>query len=603
MYFFEKQTIKIAFDALKNHVDNKFLGVLGILKSINSTQIEENKTYKIVDGELSRWLDETCYLEEFKGTYGCGNLYIRFSKQWVEFIAEKFFSSNISIYTLIVFLYKNVGFEHKPTYIQLLSKFCKDYHITQKIVWQWFSNNEIDIKYTTEPALSKVQYKELFHVKASTLSFISPYSVVARAGELSRAPFFQTLYAGMDAIKCLLILKENIDLYYNSNNSLSMSVSPYSLQQIYYGAPGTGKSHEIDKMTNKDNSFRITFHPDTDYASFVGAYKPTMVSTPVMALNGYEAKPAIVESDKKPLLERKIFYKFMPQAFLKAYVKAWSWYIEDLENDTKRPFYLVIEEINRGNCAQIFGDIFQLLDRCRNGYSSYAITPDLDIENFLKADERGFLDIQLDADFEITNDEDKPIATFEDIKEGRIMVLPPNLHILATMNTSDQSLFPIDSAFKRRWDWKYMKIKDAGKAWQIDVETAQGEDKEKVQWWDFLQKINRIIADMTSSADKQLGYFFCKPDEKVSEDSLELNLISKDKFVGKVLFYLWNDVFKDYGFDDADLFKYTVTGEGGKEIDKELTFPDFYNDDNTVNAGMVSMFVTNVLKWDKNFKA
>ena len=293
----------------------------------------------------------------------------------------------------------------------------------------------------------------------------------------------------------------------------------------------------------------------------------------------------------------------MPQAFLKAYVKAWSWYIEDLENDTKRPFYLVIEEINRGNCAQIFGDIFQLLDRCRNGYSSYAITPDLDIENFLKADERGFLDIQLDADFEITNDEDKPIATFEDIKEGRIMVLPPNLHILATMNTSDQSLFPIDSAFKRRWDWKYMKIKDAGKAWQIDVETAQGEDKEKVQWWDFLQKINRIIADMTSSADKQLGYFFCKPDEKVSEDSLELNLISKDKFVGKVLFYLWNDVFKDYGFDDADLFKYTVTGEGGKEIDKELTFPDFYNDDNTVNAGMVSMFVTNVLKWDKNFKA
>ena len=139
------------------------------------------------------------------------------------------------------------------------------------------------------------------------------------------------------------------------------------------------------------------------------------------------------------------------------------------------------------------------------------------------------------------------------IWNGEILVLPKNLHIWATMNTSDQSLFPIDSAFKRRWKWKYIKISDAGKMWQIKFENEIIKDEngnEEIftqDWWAFLQKVNSIINNITDSADKQLGYFFCQADH---------GIIDAETFVSKVIFYLWSDVFKDYGFDDPKLFGY-----------------------------------------------
>ena len=145
----------------------------------------------------------------------------------------------------------------------------------------------------------------------------------------------------------------------------------------------------------------------------------------------------------------------MPQAFLKAYVAAWS--------NLDTPYFLIIEEINRGNCAQIFGDLFQLLDRNNAGSSSYAIHADEDITQFLSSDSKGFAslsDEQKDAirAFELHKDNGKTQAVGQDILNGKLLLLPPNLYIWATMNTSDQSLFPIDSAFKRRWNWKYMPI-------------------------------------------------------------------------------------------------------------------------------------------------
>ena len=179
------------------------------------------------------------------------------------------------------------------------------------------------------------------------------------------------------------------------------------------------------------------------------------------------------------------------------------------------------------------------------------------------------------------------------------------MSILATMNTSDQSLFPIDSAFKRRWDWKYMKIKNEGKEWKIDVKIKDADGVENlVDWWKFIQKINEIIASMTSSADKQLGYFFCKADKKTpereSEPNSENNLISDDKFVSKVLFYLWNDVFKDYGFEDSSLFTYKEQVNGTEET-KELSFPDFYDEDGEkVNTKRLTDFVKKVMDWKKN---
>lgn len=306
-------------------------------------------------------------------------------------------------------------------------------------------------------------------------------------------------------------------------------------QQIFYGAPGTGKSFAIDNLTNDDNTIRTTFHPDSDYASFVGAYKPTMEDVPINSIYGESVQYATGKNGH-PGTEKKIVYKYVPQAFLKAYVAAWT----DLDN----PHYLVIEEINRGNCAQIFGDLFQLLDRNSHGCSSYAIHADDDIRQFLAADNKGFGNLSEEqkhaiADFVLVKDNGKRSEIGKKILSGELLLLPPNLRIWATMNTSDQSLFPIDSAFKRRWNWHYVPIEYDKKDWLLHI----GDNY--YRWGDFLKAINPIISELTESADKQMGYFFAKPDEKHGETT-ENNTISEDVFINKVLFYLWTDVLKDF---------------------------------------------------------
>ena len=277
----------------------------------------------------------------------------------------------------------------------------------------------------------------------------------------------------------------------------SLNQSNKSLQQILFGAPGTGKSHTIncDANITEQNSIRTTFHPDSDYSTFVGCYKPT-----------------------KDEESGEITYDFTPQAFTNAYVAAWK--------NVESPFFLIIEEINRGNCAQIFGDIFQLLDRDPNGFSSYKTTPDQDLANYIREQ---FTDTDIDD---------------ADVKSGKKMQLPPNLYIWATMNTSDQSLFPIDSAFKRRWDWRYIPIDYTDKGHYIACGDTQ------YSWADFLQKVNDKVESVTQSEDKKLGYWFMG-------NGAEQKEITVDRFVSKVVFYLWNDVFKDFGKSGNTIFKDT----------------------------------------------
>lgn len=339
------------------------------------------------------------------------------------------------------------------------------------------------------------------------------------------------------------------------------------LQQIYYGAPGTGKSYEINNFTKIYSTIRITFHPDSDYSTFVGAYKPVMQKVDLRDLSGH-----IVEG----VQEDRIVYTYVKQAFLKAYLGAWQKYAKG--GETAEPQFLVIEEINRGNCAQIFGDLFQLLDRSDNGFSTYPIEADSDLQNEIREAfiEGGEYELANELDVEnvvddYTSNYGKTLS--DDIKNGRVLLLPNNLYIWATMNTSDQSLFPIDSAFKRRWDWRYVKIADAGKGWKIRC------GNENCDWWTFVEEINKKIAKETSSDDKKLGYFFCKP----PKDS---DTITEDKFVGKVLFYLWNDVFKD---GDISLFKVS------DEPEAEICFDTFYGSDNKVNIEAIRTFLVGIV--------
>ena len=351
------------------------------------------------------------------------------------------------------------------------------------------------------------------------------------------------------------VLKQDISLEeYNSLVQIGLSLNPKIIkivedvskpsncqnfntyQVIFYGAPGTGKSCGIKRAlegnnVSKDNIFRTTFHPDSDYSTFVGAYKPTM-----------EIVPHYESSTGAPIEEKRITYNFIPQAFLNAYVRAYQ---------TDDNVYLIIEEINRGNCAQIFGDLFQLLDRGDDGKSDYSIKADTDIRTYLETALEG---------------------ESEGIKNGELC-LPSNLYILATMNTSDQSLFPIDSAFKRRWEWEYVPIRNEAKGWVIAA------DGQEWDWWEFLNAVNEKIGSITDSEDKKLGYFFVKPADG--------HTITAKTFVGKVLFYLWNDVFKDYGFSDDEF----QTEDG-----KEMKYPMFYETEGgkDVNERLIARFLSNL---------
>lgn len=317
-----------------------------------------------------------------------------------------------------------------------------------------------------------------------------------------------------------------------------------SLQQIFYGAPGTGKSHEIKKQTIGEQVIRTTFHPDSDYSTFVGAYKPTTKQVPMRDVTG-----KVIQENKEDVTEDRIIYEFVEQAFLQAYTQAWRLYANADDEQPQKQF-LVIEEINRGNCAQIFGDLFQLLDRNDAGFSEYPIKADEDMRKQLA---KAFAGITITDKSTINQWYDgKDVAG--EVLSGEVLLLPANLFIWATMNTSDQSLFPIDSAFKRRWDWQYIPISNANKGWKIKVNGKQ------YDWWDFLEKMNEQINATTNSEDKKMGYFFCKAKN---------GIIDAKTFVGKVVFYVWNDVFKDFATEAGGIFK--------DEDDSLLSFNKFYH--------------------------
>jgi len=311
-------------------------------------------------------------------------------------------------------------------------------------------------------------------------------------------------------------------------SQLEKPTAETSRQQIFYGAPGTGKSHKIKddvdvKEADKKNLiFRTTFHPDSDYSTFVGAYKPTM-------------KPVADKYKAVAGKDEEITYEFIPQAFLQAYIAAW--------NNPEEKVFLVIEEINRGNCAQIFGDLFQLLDRDDKGFSEYPIKADRDLAKYLKGKDDQGIDVLINKD---------------GIKDEKLQ-LPKNLFIWATMNTSDQSLFPIDSAFKRRWDWIYMPIGYKNTNWTIEI------GDKKYEWVKFQRIINDKIYGVDNSEDKQLGDYFVNADRTGCK-------ISADTLLNKILFYIWNDVCKD---DPDQIFQWV----NDKKQNESIKFSDFFGVD------------------------
>ena len=302
----------------------------------------------------------------------------------------------------------------------------------------------------------------------------------------------------------------------DANNMIPPKFEP--TQKIFFGTPGGGKSYRVKKFIEeernaKDRYFRVTFHPDTDYASFVGSYKPIMKGN-------------------------EITYEYVPQVFTRAYIAAW--------NDQEHEYFIDIEEINRGNCAQIFGDLFQLLDRKSDtGLSEYPVKADADLCNYL---------------MNAVDEDGNPILKNKDGIKNNELRLPANLSIVATMNTSDQSLFPMDSAFKRRWDWEYVPS------------TFKEEDNYNItigdktyKWHKFLKEVNEKIKDVTDSEDKQMGAYFIKRN------------VDEEAFKSKVMYYLWSEICKEEYKTQNNFFRSKIKVDGNTD-EKEFTFNELYPD-------------------------
>ena len=828
MKYIDISTVVNSYEGFQNCMTNKSWGYLALLKGCNNF-IRPSVSYEVDMNVVSNFLEGIFNLSSTKRQYNGGrSLFVVFSNVWENYFNDQGqYSPNI--YDIAAWAYRRKAFDDNVTEDDMIKNFTEEFHIPSSVIEKCFDTKRKGIKFTNALYLESDLKSELRRIGVDVSRDnidAKKGSVVASPGEISRGPFVQTLYAGLDITEYVLILQSDYESLYGSKTekeSIKDSVLfRQSLQQIFYGAPGTGKSHEIKEKTEGKAVVRTTFHPDSDYSTFVGAYKPAM-KTPErdysfeeliaklneIKLSGvtypchkfsaqyWKSLKKLTPEQIKQMLkacgftdtmnvevgkgmavgeelsaknkEEQIVYKFIPQAFLKAYLGAWKkyadratrtsvpvartfkindgeytitgvntndisfhrvfpfnishssvgrvwdeiwstgsfviptgaqpgvsvqqaiaqWIYDNVQNCTKQslaegleslkksieekgqvsisrssqtytlskkengyfidtdgkcsktkiqdyyngnepesgarglqryfanllkeidsssfenawnrladainkntdkvdlqaeesvlePQFLVIEEINRGNCAQIFGDLFQLLDRGDNGFSEYPIEADTDlqqeIERAFKEEYKLYNDINIEGVVEgYTSNYGATLS--EDVQSGRVLLLPNNLYIWATMNTSDQSLFPIDSAFKRRWDWEYLPIENAEKGWEILV------NNHRYDWYRFLNAINKEVYNLTHSEDKQLGYFFAKAKD---------GLIDAKTLVNKVYFYLWTDVFKDYDYESQTAFR-------DPNKNKPIAFKDFFKSGQELDEEMAEQVLLN-LKLDK----
>lgn len=418
MYYISGQVVVNSISALRGKVENKFLGLLGILKAISTDKVMPNFTYRINDGELASWLDNQLYLDNYEGTYGSSELYIKFSSQWFQYVSERFIDKTINVNSLLVFLYKYEAFDRELTCQELLLRFCEDYHLSQEVVKQWFVIDEIQLSYDTI-LFSKVSLKKQLCIPNNTISFDAPYSVKARAGELSRAPFLQTLYAGMDSIKCLLLLRENIDEYYSGKNvvckaqftaNVASKYRPYITAikskpfLLLAGISGTGKSRIVRELARACwdvESPEYTAHKPKNYEMV--QVKPNWHDS--SELIGYVSRINGEQYVVGP------FLRFMVKAIL----------------DPNTPYFLCLDEMNLAPVEQYFAEFLSVIESRKQENGKVVTDPIVDYEPT-----EAYKNL-IDQLF----DDDEIRAEYLKEKGGKRLSIPQNLIVVGTVNMDE----------------------------------------------------------------------------------------------------------------------------------------------------------------------
>lgn len=480
-------------ESIKSNTSNKIDTFVGIILLLLSSERISEFYYKANMTNFSNNANFAFTLKETQLRAGEKYWYALFTPTWAERALKNFLLGkkiNIDILLSTIFWYRDIKFieKQKDNLKNLIGFKCFNILFFEYENKNIFSNNQPINRDDFSKILKGNSIDNSLTIKYDG-SFIQKY-----AGDLNAAVFGQTLYSGLEIKKIINVFEFDIigefqfTPIFNLDKNLSIKSNSDKKAQnlLLYGVAGVGKSYMIDKITGKNEQYieRIVFHPDYLNTDFVGQIMPTINT------NG------------------TIDYQFKAGSFTKVLNKA----IKDPNNH----YYLVIEEINRGNAPAIFGEIFQLLDRNANGESSYRISHEMIAK-----------------------------VVFDD--ENTSIYIPSNLTILATMNTADQNVFTLDTAFQRRWTMRMV---------ENDIESCDYKDENicdtGISWQTFNTVMNNHILevnkDTLSSEDKRLGAFFVRKDEL---SSLQ-NLGNNNAFAEKVIKYLWDDVFK---FNKSALFK------------------------------------------------
>lgn len=598
MYYFTSDTITQANKQI-SALDAKAGGLLCILHCLTEN-IEENISYTI-DGKRLRSQLSLVFDKEPKGSFeNVKSSYIIFAKDWAESFFKRYIKNKVDLLACSVFFLRRHGFEKEYTEEEVIDTFIKCFNL-QQYKERWFYDgqnvtlmyNQGDVEDNQTEFYLKMNYTNNFK------SILFNGVIQKSAADLKAAGQIQTLYSGSGVQYCFLLSDEPLDQYYIMSNSernvtkaevLGAYDSPFARNRIIFGAPGTGKSFTLKREAKKllaDGGYeeRVTFHPDYSYANFVGTYKPVMVANKkatsdpnidyvISVLNDKE-KTAQDKYDilferfkdegltRLPVLlglytdetfktrkqdgsdatgdnsvERNhgkairkyvklisgqestsnIAYEYVPGPFMRVYVNA----LKSARTDNPKPHLLIIEEINRANVAAVFGEIFQLLDRGDDNVSEYPIQASEDIKTYLAKELGGSPD---------------------DYSKIRI---PDNMFIWATMNSADQGVFPMDTAFKRRWDFTYLGIDDNDEDIRGKYVVVGTKEQQRIEWNELRKAINEFLASEKINEDKQLGPYFLARNIVVPADGGN-EIDSKrfcDVFKHKVLMYLFDDAGK-----------------------------------------------------------
>lgn len=518
MYYLNYSVVVNAYTNLlvgrENQIDSGIIGTLFLMKNSQYTgEISPSYRIPVDESRVTHDINHLFSFVEPVTTPLNPETFFILSEGYDDLIFDILHGSKVDILSLACILLQSEGFDSELNSTQLIQHFIEQFHLPSALVEKCFESSLSPIVLQFVEELETVRNRKI-HLEASfpnpdnkaTISFKENNGSnwqTSLGGDFGRGAYTQKMRPSSN-LKELIFLPNGTfqrQLSYEGQQIRS-HINTSSLNVLYFGPSGTGKSTEarrelIDEkgVDSQRNLTQVTFHPEYTYSDFVGSLKPiTLFKT----LDGSSVFDTVNATEAKYIdLEPVVEFKFEAGPFVEACLKA-------ANSEPSEPHALIIDEINRGNVPEIMGDIFQLLDREEANKSN----SNSELQKYIK--EHSQTDI------------------FD-----RGLVIPSNLYIYATINPADQNVYPLDTAFKRRWKRRYWKINSKHEScvdWELFI------CGKRVSWPKFLDLINKHITHkLFLSEDKQLGHFFIK-----YSDSPTLNEVKEETL--KVISYLWEDI-------------------------------------------------------------